>query len=292
MIYVNLEPMCPSFFALCNKAGIACAADADHTIYRLADKLPVAIAVNPQSPIPWERIIGEYRRTKHEECDAFIGYVSGFGRFMSSLDVKGSWEELTKETSKIIFFGYGAEDIYPSVCTAVVDVNDSGALVFCDVKTHHVARCHSAFFHFLGNFDNVSPLLFGISCKNREFFLDRHVAQIEEYSRRVIERFKGTEYEEYVSSCLADFDAESKVSKIIYGATEKTFQELSTGVDGLSMEEMVTSVESIINANAKLTYLRSMSKGERAEVKEIAVMTLAEGLTWIKHGIYMRRTEI
>lgn len=39
--------MCPSFFALCSKAGIACAADSDHTIYRLSDNLPVAIAVNP-----------------------------------------------------------------------------------------------------------------------------------------------------------------------------------------------------------------------------------------------------
>lgn len=50
--------MIPSFIALFSKAGIACAADTDHTVFRLSDKYPVAIAVNPDSPIPWKSANG------------------------------------------------------------------------------------------------------------------------------------------------------------------------------------------------------------------------------------------
>ena len=284
--------MCPSFFALCSKAGVACAADADHTIYRLSDNLPVAIAVNPQSPIPWEKIIGEYKQTKPRECELFSGYATDFGKYLSSLQVKASWKNLTQETGNIIFFGYGSEDIYPSVYDVIVHVGDAGVLDFFENQEHCVTQNDSAFFHMLGNFESVSTLLFGSTQKTREFFIQKHVAQFEEYSRRVMEKFKGTEYEEYVTSCLSDFDAEDEICNKINEATEKTIGDLAVGIDSFSMEEMVTAVESIINANAKLTHLRSKAKGKRAEVKEIAVMTLPEGLTWIKHSIYMRRTEI
>ena len=64
------------------------------------------------------------------------------------------------------------------------------------------------------------------------------------------------------------------------------------GVDAFSIEEMVTAVESIVNANAKLSHLHAGAKGKHGETKEIAVMTIPEGLTWIKHSVYMRRTEI
>lgn len=284
--------MCPSFFALCSKAGIACAADSDHTIYRLSDNLPVAIAVNPQSPVPWEKIIGEYKQTKPKEYESFSGYVADFGNYLSSLQVKASWKNLTQDTGNIIFFGYGSEDIYPCVFDVMVHVNETGILAFYEKEEHCVTQDDSAFFHILGNFDSVSTLLFGSTQKTRDFFRQKHVAQFEEYSRRVMEKFKGTEYEEYVTSCLSQFDAEGEICNKINQATEKTLSELAVGVDSFSMEEMVTAVESIINANAKLTHLHSKAKGKRAEAKEIAVMTLPEGLTWIKHSIYMRRTEI
>lgn len=284
--------MCPSFFALCSTAGIACAADSDHTIYRLSDTLPVAIAVNPQSPIPWEKIIGEYKRTNPKEKAAFSGYAKDFGNYLSAIKVKASWKNLTQETGNIIFFGYGSDDIYPSVYVVMVRVNEAGALDYFEDEEHCVTQDDSAFFHILGNFDSVSTLLFGSTEKTRDFFRKKHVAQFEEYSRRVMKKFKGTEYEEYVTSCLSQFDAECEICNKINQATEKTLSELAVGVDSFSMEEMVTAVESIINANAKLTNLRTKDRGNRAEVKEIAVMTLPEGLTWIKHSIYMRRAEI
>lgn len=49
-----------SFIAIYNQSGIACASDTDNTIYRLSKEKPVAIAICPYSPIPWESIISQY----------------------------------------------------------------------------------------------------------------------------------------------------------------------------------------------------------------------------------------
>ena len=46
-----------SFIALANSAGIACSSDTDHTIFQLSKIEPLAIAVNPSSPIPWDDIV-------------------------------------------------------------------------------------------------------------------------------------------------------------------------------------------------------------------------------------------
>ena len=45
------------FIALSNMSGIACASDRDHTIYQLSKNVPLALAVRPTSPIPWDGII-------------------------------------------------------------------------------------------------------------------------------------------------------------------------------------------------------------------------------------------
>ena len=64
------------------------------------------------------------------------------------------------------------------------------------------------------------------------------------------------------------------------------------GVDSFSIEDMVTAVETLVQSNAELVNLRTGKPGEAAEVKEIAVLTIPEGLTWIKHSLYFRRNEI
>ena len=284
--------MLPSFFALFSKAGIACAADTDHTIYRLSDSLPVALAVNPQSPIPWDRIIGDYKRTNPQENDFFEGYANDFNLYLASLDVKESWRKLTPETANIIFFGYGKDDIFPSVYDVMVQVTDEDVLDFGESDSHCVNQMESAFFHMLGDFESVSTLLFGSTKKTREFFRDKHLKQFEEYARRVTERFEGTPYEDYVTEHLAAFDADERICGILNMATEKCLNNLVMGVDAFSIEDMVTAVESIVNANSKLSHLHFGVKGKHGETKEIAVMTIPEGLTWIKHSIYMRRTEI
>ena len=203
-----------------------------------------------------------------------------------------SWKNLTPQTANIIFFGFGKEDIYPSACKVSLSVSESGVLEVGELETKCITQLKEAFFQTLGDFESVFTLLFGATTKTREFFVEKHTKQFEEYSKRVMEKFEGTEYEDYVTQQLAAFDAEEEICKIISNATEKTLNDLYTGIDSFSVEEMVTAVESIVNANAKLSRLHSGAKGKHGETKEIAVVTIPEGLSWIKHSIYNRRTEI
>ena len=285
--------MIPSFFALFSKAGIACAADTDHTIYRLSKDLPIALAVNPASPIPWDAIIEDYKRSFHPEPhELFADYASDFELYLSTLRIEEKWRNLSQRDANVMFFGYGSEDIFPSVYDVNVMVNENGALGFDDSAVHSVTQKDSAFFHMLGDFDSVSTLLFGSTARTRDFFFEKHVAIWEKYSDRVMAKFKGTEYEPYVKEHLITYDYKKDIASRINASIDKTLSELSIGIGSFSIEDMVTAVEAIIIANDKLSHLRSGENGKSGDAKEIAVITIPEGLSWIKHSLYHRRNEL
>ena len=285
--------MCPSFFALFSKAGIACAADNDHTVYRLSRDLPVALAVNPLSPIPWDRLIEEYKRLLDPEPHKSLAeYAADFDAFLSTVKGKKARGTLSLHDANIIFFGFGSEDIYPSAYDVNVMVKENGTLGLGESVVHRVSGQESSFFHVLGDFDSVSTLLFGATEKTRTFFYDRHVAIWAEYARRVAERFKGTEYEQYVKDHLDRYDCRNDIQSKIERATSDVMNELFLGFSSFGVEDMVTAVETIVNANTKLNHLRSGAPGKPGDAREIAVVTIPEGLSWIKHSLYHRRNEI
>lgn len=286
--------MDPLFFALFSKAGIACAADTDHTIHLLSKDLPVALAINPASPIPWEEIIEAYKAGIDRKPRAhFVDYMSDFETFLSTYEADGKLADLSDTDSYVMFFGYGADDIFPSVCDAAV-TRENGKLGFDRaLSPRQVTHKDYAFLKYYGDFDNVSTLFFGADNDTRKFFNDKYIDIWKEYADRVEEKFKGTQYEKYVDEHLENFDYAHRIGAIVNHATRMSEKELSYGVTSFSIEDMVTAVETIVNANAKLNHLLHFSsRGKAGETKEIAVITIPEGLTWIKHSLYMRRNEI
>jgi len=178
----------------------------------------------------------------------------------------------------------------------VYDVNaiikDDGALGLGESCSHYITQREPAFFHMLGSFESVSTLLFGATSKTRGFFYKWYVDIFGTYANRIEEKFKGTKYEQYVKDHLEAYDYRREVASRIDKATDKTLSDLARGVDSFSVEDMVTAVESIVTANVKLNHLRSGAVGKPGDAKEIAVITIPEGISWIKHSIYMRRNEI
>lgn len=285
--------MTPSFFALFSKAGIACAADTDHTVYRLSKDLPVALAVNPLSPIPWDDLIEAYKsHLKLKPQKSLAKYAADFDAFLSTYKVERAWKSLSAYDANILFFGFGSEDIYPSAYDVNVVVKENGKLGLGESAVHQVSDQESSFFHFLGDFDSVSTLLFGATERTQTFVYNQHVAIWAEYARRVTERFKGTEYEQYVKNHLDRYDCRNDIQDKIDRATSDVMSELSLGFSSFGMEDMVTAVETIVNANTKLNHLRFAAPGKPGTSREIAVVTIPEGLSWIKHSLYHRRNEI
>ena len=94
-------------------SGIACASDSDHTIYQLSSKIPLAIAVNSYSPIPWDTIVNSYKRLgEPEEKENFEDYAKDFESFISTLPVSEDYSDLSMDDSNIIIMGYGKEDLF------------------------------------------------------------------------------------------------------------------------------------------------------------------------------------
>lgn len=285
--------MIPSFFALFSKAGIACAADTDHTVYRLSKDLPVALAVNPLSPIPWEEIIEQFKKNLDSQTrESLADYAFEFDAFLSDYMVEDSGQGLSPLKERIMFFGYGSEDIFPSAYNVSAVIKATGVLGLEDGSVHSVTHRDLAFYHSLGNFESVMTLLTGTTGESRRMIFDRYVEAWEKYAGRVSSRFKGTEYEQYVEKHLVGYDYKSYIASRIDNPIHRTLLRLTIGVDSFSVEDMVTAVETIVNANSKLNHLRSNASGKPGNAQEIAVVTIPEGLSWIKHSLYHRRNEI
>ena len=284
--------MYPCFFALCNKAGIACAADADHTIFRLSEKIPVALAVNPASKIPWGELIQNYRQNGLiPERETLAEYAADFSAFLAAVPVQDGWADLPSDEKHLFFLGFGAGDIFPSAYDVCAEVRD-GLFCLAEGKVKKVGTDEAVLSPFLGDFENVATLIWGSTEQVRSFFLLKEIDLFETYAQRVRDHFRGTEYESYVEDHLDRFDIAEKVNKDLDEATDDAYSAFQLGVDTFSVEDMVAAVETLVSANAKLGHLKSGATGRPASVKEIAVLTIPEGLTWIKHSLYKRRTEL
>jgi len=249
----------------------------------------VALAINPKSAIPWEEIIEDYKSQRIlVPGDSFADYIFDFDIFLSCYSGE---LKLSEEDSHILFFGYGPDDIFPVAYDASVIV-EGGILGLGDGCFHFVTQEEPAFFHMLGDFDSVSTLLFGATHKTKSFIHRSYESLFEEYAIRVYERFKGTRYEAFVRKRMETYDYKSEIKARLEKADGRVLSKLSDGVDSFSVEDLVTSVESVVNANIKLNHLRSGANGKPGETKEIAVITIPEGLSWIKHSIFRRRNEI
>ena len=276
-----------AFIAILNKSGIACASDADHTIYRISRKEPLALAVEPDSPVCWEKIIDGYLARRNDIPKKNISfYARDFEDYLCELPSEAAWSSLREKEANIIFMGYGQDDVYPSVFDVKVAIDDEGYLCFGLAQKGKVGFRNPAFFHFLGDFERVAPLLFGATTETRRVLYESRCRMTEAYRERIMEKFKGTKYEQNVVQGLAKENVADLVALRFDQASDSFMEELTIGLDSFSMEDLVSAAETIVDANARLNHLYAGKKGMPERTKEIAVLTRVEGLTWIKHSLY------
>lgn len=280
--------MSTTFIALSSMSGIVCASDTDHTIYQLSKEQPLAIAVNPYSPIPWDSIVTEYKEKGEPKVRRnFKYYAQDFLKYLSSIETDGTWENLSRDDGNIILMGYGKDDLFPSVYDIILKYNEAThQLEKEDYLYTQITHSNPASINLLGNLESVSTILWGATEETKLFLFRKHLDLFEVYKKRVLEKFQGTEYEEFVSRKLADYDAGALFANVIDESSERLFKEIQKGIDSFSIEEMVTAAETIVNAEVRLDHLYSGCKEPLHSTREIAVITRVEGLTWVKHSLY------
>ena len=278
-----------SFLAIYNQSGIACASDTDNTIYRLSKEEPVAIAICPYSPIPWECIITQYlRKGEPEHHKTLEEYARDFETFFQQFHADKAWNKLGINELNLIFLGYGQDEIYPSVCDIQIEVDEETEkmkLGEIGIKQINLSRDENAGYNWNGNFERLASILFGATEQVKDFATEKQFDLFHAYKQRVIEKFKGTQYEEYVNKCLSNYPEEIAVPKPVTKATTKAFERAYEGISTFSIEELVSTAETLVNANVRLLHLKEGGKGLLGHTREIAVLTRAEGFTWIKHSL-------
>lgn len=272
----------PSFIALMNKSGIACAASDDFTIYKLSSKEPLAIAVNPRSKIPWEDVLGKFKQLGDPEpqitlsmyAEQLMGVMNG----ITGLSGRGLKDE------KVILLGYGSQEIYPSVYSFSLDTTAEGNIIFQELENVQIGGQTPTSFVTMGDFDRISPILYGVSPRIRNCYEEKQKSVKSEFVSRLHDLFSGTEYEKAAEENIARYD--SNIGDIVSGATCKVEFDVNLGLSSFSISDMVTSVETIINANTRLSHLFAGVRPPLECVSEMAVITRPEGLKWIKHSIF------
>lgn len=280
--------MSTTCIAISNMSGIACASDTDHTVYQLSKTLPLAVAVNSYSPFPWDTIINNYKRLgEPEEKENFEDYAKDFEEFLSSIPVTEDYPNLSIDDSKIIFIGYGKEDLFPHIYDTCISLTN-GKWSFDLDRSESFKVSHQEYSHinFLGNLDSVYTLIWGATRDVNDILLENHLKTFYIYKKRVLEKFKGTEFEAFVTKKFEAYDAKQYFMMKMREAINKTYASVLDGIETFSVEDMVIAAETIVNAEVRLDHLSSGCKTPLNTTREIAVITRAEGLTWIKHSLY------
>ena len=277
-----------SFLLFANKEGVVCGGSADKTIFQLSKKEPVAIAVSPVSPIPWAEIVENYRRKGEPQHQSdFVHYAKDFESYLATVPAKAEWRNLGSDETKLVFMGYGTKDIYPSVYEVNVTLDEeSKVLKFGKDESKQISHKTVVYWSSIGNFDCVEMMFQGATTPMTQLMVAKVQALYEAYTARVKSQFEGTEYEQMVDERIAEFDARKQAEKIVRTAVAEMHRRLKVGVDSFSIEDLVTAVETVIDANLRLMHLQSGGKETLCQTREIAVITRVEGLTWIKHSLF------
>ena len=277
-----------SFLLFANRDGIVCGSSADMTIFQLSKKEPVAIAATPQSKIPWRDIIENYQR-KGEPLyhNEFELYIKDFESYLSTITAKSEWQNLDSDESKLVFMGYGLKNIYPCVYDVHITFDiESEALKFDNISIGQIDHITKVYWSTIGNFEQTELLFKGATTPMNDLVTEKVQAVYKAYIAKVKEKFAGTEYEQMVMERIAKFDENFQAQRIVRNALRRVERSLQIGVDTFSVADMVDAVETIINANMRLSHLQSGGNEPLGQTHEIAVITRVEGLIWIKHSLF------
>lgn len=277
-----------SFLLFANMGGIVCGSCSDLTIFQLSKKEPVALAVSPTSPIPWLNIIEKYRRKgEPQHHNKFELYAKDFNAYLSTVTANPEWRNLNPDKLRLIFMGYGTNDIYPTVYETYVGLNEESMTLQIEKETgKRITHKDKVYWSYIGNFNQMEIIFQGATTPMNQFIITKVQALYDEYVARVKAKFSGTKYEQMVDERIAKFDVHSQAQNLVMDASRKMHKRLQIGVDAFSIEDLVNVVETIINANIRLSHLQSSGKESMGQVREIAVITRAEGLTWIRHSLF------
>ena len=278
--------MTTSCIAFFSKAGIVAASDSDFSIRPMSKNSPVAMAVNTLTPIPWKTIIDEYLLENENRSFSSVNkFFESFKEYF--IEKKISSSIFKKDQQEHIFLmGFNDEDIYPTLLVSKIEVSEDSYLYFSEFYERNVCHEDSAFFAVIGDFNFVSPILAGATDPFMEIVSKNEIKLLNRYKDKLLEKVKGMPQEKEWNEKIENFNVKDAVEENITSAVQEILNEVDKGIDTFSIQEMVDYAESLVNAELRLRSLKHKEKEITLGTREISVITIPEGLTWIKHHLF------
>ena len=189
--------------------------------------------------------------------------------------------------SQIIFTGYGADEIYPSIQAATLSGIIDGKLRFHHDSYNEITdACRSAIIPF-AQYDVMIGLLNGIAPDMYRNIMEKMDEYIEKARELIITRISeagyGIKIREILKSVPFD-DLSTAFSEDIHKfVCEHYTDNLLETVNFLNASEMADMAESLISITALQKHCTSSEESVGGPVT-VAVITKAEGFGWVKTG--------
>lgn len=243
--------------------------------------------MNPRSKIPWDSIINKYKLSGEPELQTTLsGYASDFKNFLLEVKFDKRWSKAEKTDCRIMFLGYGCNDVYPSELTLQLSFGNNRIESIEEVKedTIRISTEHETAIRMLGDFDRLAPVLYGPSSFVESSYKSIQFATLSRFKDGIMGYLNGTEEKDAVQARFQVVEGTDFFDSIYKNEKKQKSKEINAGLRSFSMTDLVLSAETILNANVRLTSLLSGQRPPSECVREIMVITRPEGIRWIKHS--------
>lgn len=251
-----------------NMHGAVCASDRDRTIFRYNDKIPFAVMVDPRSELPWEEIFMEFQARKSLSNEKKLKENAKiFSNYLTDVLIEKDETTQNKEIDKkIICVGYDPDNMFPRAISLWINRGKNGITIINDI--YEISEDYPERHLHLGNCPNIQILFGGMSediFENLEDFIIKKLGDVagdKEKATKIIKNFK----KEY----------SIELNRI------KNDPQVINSISHFTVKDMVYMAENLIETEG----LQNSDGTAISPVREIGVVTLAEGFVWIKHSLY------
>ena len=213
--------------------------------------------------------------------DRFEAYVSAFMGYIEERKPL-----LPKFDVEVVLQGYGEKEMFPSEAHLPLGKGvDAVPSLELTVQSFHPYGTSSQA-QVLGDDDDVDTLIHGISEENVEDYTDVFARKARIMKKRLVTAAEETGNPEVIKVAkqihVADYVSSYKES-LVDMVKDHFLKPFDIAVESFNMDDLIETAERLVDLAGMLKHFREGDEG-CALTREIAIVTRAEGLVWIKRA--------
>ena len=194
-------------------------------------------------------------------------------------------------SSELIFWGYGENELFPSYVSYIVSLAFDGRIKYTKKSEYIVSNQAHACVEPFAQTDVANTVVRGIDDDLRGVFYDIHKQSFELFKNNIIAELQSAEAPERLISALNKIDSkqytDTYASYMDQYIREKYIDQLVQTVSYLSKEDLADMAESLVRMTSLKRHITSEEESVGGAV-DVAVITKGDGFIWIKRKHYFK----